>query len=227
MLTFQKCSLLMLWDRVQRYEGASTLYGPHTLQAYINATLSFIPYLQATSTEQPPRGPEPPDNTNRSLSFVPGVVYDEPGFFRSFGDVITDVPETVHRGMKATAVFVGANPRNNLRLEQSYATVEMLAPVEGSVRSDGEAPQDLRPKQRATEQGPRQWRTVRDDGDWHLVFRWRRKSELLATSEVTITWETESWAEPGVYRIRYFGDAKGLRGGVAAFEGYSGEFIVV
>ena len=189
--------------------------------------MSFIPYLKATSTEQPPGGPNPPDNTNRSLSFVPGVVYDEPGLFKSFGDVITDVPGTVHRGMKASAVFVGANPRNNLRLEQSYATVEMLVPTEGPMQSDEEATQQLRTKERGAEQKPRRWRTVRDDSDWHLVFRWRRKSELLATSEVTITWETESWAEPGVYRIRYFGDAKGLRGGVAAFEGYSGEFIVV
>lgn len=212
---------------IQRYEGASTLYGPHTLQAYINATLSFIPYLKATSTEQPPGGPEPPDNTNRSLSFVPGVVYDEPGLFKSFGDVITDVPVTVHRGMKATAVFVGANPRNNLRLEQSYATVEMLVPAERPTQSDDETTQELRPKKQAAEQGPRRWRTVRDDSDWHLVFHWHRKSELLATSEVTITWETESWAEPGVYRIRYFGDAKGLRGGLTAFEGYSGDFIVV
>ncbi len=34
---------------VQRYEGASTLYGPHTLAAYINVTLSFLPYLAASS----------------------------------------------------------------------------------------------------------------------------------------------------------------------------------
>ena len=189
--------------------------------------MSFIPYLKATSTEKPPGGPKPPDNTNRSLSFVPGVVYDEPGLFKSFGDVITDVPVTVHRGMKAAAVFVGANPRNNLRLEQSYATVEMLVPAEGLMSSDGEATHELRPKEWTTERGPRRWRTVRDDSDWHLVFGWRRKSELLATSEVTVTWETESWAEPGVYRIRYFGDAKGLRGGVTSFEGCSGDFILI
>ncbi|KAK8050537.1 hypothetical protein PG994_012267 [Apiospora phragmitis] len=207
---------------IQRYEGASTLYGPHTLHAYINLTLSFVPYLDATSHQNPPLGPEPPNNVNRSLSFVPGVVYDSPGIFKSFGDTITDVPDVVQRGSEATAVFVGANPRNNLRLEQSYATVERLV-VSDSDTSDDDTTTELRTKQREEE---KKWLAVRDDNDWHLVFRWRRTSELLATSEVTITWETETETEPGVYRIRYFGDAKTLGGSITPFEGVSREFTV-
>ncbi|KAK8095890.1 hypothetical protein PG999_013912 [Apiospora kogelbergensis] len=223
---------------IQRYEGASTLYGPHTLQAYINLTLSFMPYLDATTRKSPPVGPEPPNNVNRSLSFVPGVVFDSPGLMKSFGDVITDAPDVVERGSDANVVFVGANPRNNLRLEQSYATVERLVVPSDDTASDGNGDAattvELRPKQRrkgeekeSSRGEEKQWITVRDDNDWHLVFRWRRTSELLATSEVTITWETEAWTEPGVYRIRYFGDSKRLGGNITPFEGISREFTVI
>ncbi|ETS82114.1 hypothetical protein PFICI_07116 [Pestalotiopsis fici W106-1] len=192
---------------IQRYEGASTLYGPHTLAAYINVTLSLVPYISASSTRLPSPGPSPPDNSNRSLNFIPGVVYDRPPLFKKFGDVITDVDDTdIHRGSSVSAVFVGANPRNNLRLERSYAVVEKLIETEGSMKQ--------------------KWQTVRDDSNWHLVFRWRRTSELLATSEVTVTWETEEWAEPGTYRLRYFGDAKSLSGSLTEFEGVSGEFML-
>ncbi|KAF3021459.1 hypothetical protein E8E14_008778 [Neopestalotiopsis sp. 37M] len=190
---------------IQRYEGASTLYGPHTLAAYINVTLSLVPYLSASSNRMPSPGPSPPDNSNRSLNFIPGVVYDRPGLFKKFGDVITDVADTiVHRGSSVSAVFVGANPRNNLRLEKTYAAVEKLVETEGLTKQ--------------------QWEPVRDDSDWHLIFRWHRTSELLATSEVTVTWETEEWAEPGTYRLRYFGDAKSLSGSLTEFEGVSTEF---
>ncbi|KAI1481219.1 Neutral/alkaline nonlysosomal ceramidase [Daldinia eschscholtzii] len=190
---------------IQRYEGASTLYGPHTLAAYINVTLSWVSSLSSTASSRPPRGPEPPNNSNRSLSFIPHVIHDSPPLFRGFGDVKQDVEEKYQKGARVTTKFVGANPRNNLRLERNYAVVEKLVN-----EKDGA------------------WEAVRDDSDWHLVFRWRRTSELLGTSEVEITWETaDPWAEPGRYRIRYFGDAKSLAGQITEFEGVSGEFELV
>ncbi|KAK7941142.1 uncharacterized protein PG986_013529 [Apiospora aurea] len=198
---------------IQRYEGASTLYGPHTLQAYINLTLSFVPYLDATSRKNP-----------RS----------DPSHQTTFGDVINDVPDVVQRGSDATVVFVGANPRNNLRLEQSYATVERLVTSGDDDATSDDNKAELRAKQTKErgggssplEEEEKKWIAVRDDNDWHLVFRWRRTSELLATSEVTITWETETWTEPGVYRIRYYGDSKSLGGNITPFEGVSREFTV-
>lgn len=199
---------MLIHDRIQRYEGASTLYGPHTLAAYINVTLSWIQSLGSSSSKPspyPPRGPEPPDNSNRSLSFIPQVIRDAPPFFKNFGDVLEDVkPSRLYRKGEVVRVkFVGANPRNNLRLGESYAVVEKFEPREG-------------------------WKIVRDDGDWHLVFRWRRVSEVLATSEVTVEWETvDPWVVNGVYRIRYFGDAKSFGGTVTSFEGVSGGFTVV
>jgi len=195
---------------IQRYEGASTLYGPHTLEAYINVTLSFLPYL-GSSTAKPPRhedGLLPPDNSNRSLSFISGVVRDGTPFFRGFGDVLTDVQPFYRRGEHAKATFVGANPRNNLRLEETFAAVEQLDLSAG--KAGGEV-----------------WKRVRDDANWGVVFHWRRTGELMGTSEVDVVWETEDWAEEGVYRLRYYGDAKSLGGAISAFEGVSSSFTLV
>ncbi|KAH8893207.1 Neutral/alkaline nonlysosomal ceramidase [Thozetella sp. PMI_491] len=196
---------------IQRYEGASTLYGPHTLAAYINVTLAHIQYLGIRKSTPPSYepGPFPPDNTNRSLSFITGVVRDAAPFFKEMGQVLTDVDRIYHRGTEVRVVFVGANPRNNLRLEGTFAAVEKLNTDLGGGGVD------------------EMWTKVRDDSDWSLVYHWRRTNELLATSEVTIVWETEDWAEPGVYRIRYYGDQKSLGGNIEAFEGTSASFTLL
>ncbi|KAK4032489.1 Neutral/alkaline nonlysosomal ceramidase [Parachaetomium inaequale] len=201
---------------IQRYEGASTLYGPHTLAAYINVTLSFLPYLSADAPRPPSHDDDddekgglfPPDNSNRSLSFISPVVLDSAPLFKRFGDVVTDVGSIYRRAQSpiVKVVFVGANPRNNLRLEGTFAAVEQLGLVHGN---------------------PSAWTRVRDDGDWGLVFNWRRTNEILGTSEVEIVWEVEEWARPGVYQIRYYGDAKSLGGGIVPFEGVSGLFSLL
>lgn len=139
------------------------------------------------------------------MSFIPGVVYDRTSSSESqFGDVVQDIPKTAFkRGETVTATFIGANPRNNLRLEQTYAAVEIRRPGDEG-----------------------RWTRVRDDSDWALVFRWRRVSGIGGTSEVAVEWEVEEWAEPGEYRLRYFGDAKALWDKPVAFEGTSGVFVV-
>ncbi len=98
--------------------------------------------------------------------------------------------------------FVGANPRNDLRLESTYASVEYLD------RSG-------------------RWERVRDDADWSVIFKWRRTNSVLATSEVDVIWEIEEGVERGNYRLRYFGASKTpVYGDIAQFEGVSGMFDV-
>ncbi|KAL9630810.1 MAG: hypothetical protein Q9164_006227, partial [Protoblastenia rupestris] len=136
---------------VQRYEGASTLYGPHTLNAHISLTTSYLPYLATNCTSSPPAGPFPPNNVNTSLSFITGVAFDRTPLFKSFGQVLSDAAPIYHPGQTVRVTFVGANPRNDLRLEDTYAAVEQQLPS-----SSG------------------QWKRVRDDSDWDLIFRWSR-----------------------------------------------------
>lgn len=189
---------------IQRYEGASTLYGPHTLNAYINLTNGYLPYLSSIAPDLP-QAPEPSPSihTNTSLSFIRGVIYDRAPLFKQFGDVVHDVNHSYQPGQKARVTFIGANPRNDLRLEQTYTLVEM--------RDDYGI-----------------WQPMRDDSDWSLLLEWRRVNSMLGTSEVTITWEIEPDVEAGgVYRIKYFGAAKQpVTGRITSFEGVSGEFRV-
>ncbi|CAK3946291.1 Neutral ceramidase [Lecanosticta acicola] len=215
----------------QRYEGASTLYGPWTLDAYINLTLTYLPRLAASTRNWPhlDHGPKPPIFVNKSLSFISPVVVDRAPFFKHFGDVLTDVDGTYDAGDSIKATFVGANPRNNFRLGGTFAAVEKYNADSGV------------------------WGQVRDDGDWSLVYEWKRTSEALGTSEVTISWQTKwetgSWKDGsgkeedvktphgdllvrdhglrGKYRLRYYGDSKSLGGRISAFEGTSGDFTVL
>ncbi|EMR64506.1 putative neutral ceramidase protein [Eutypa lata UCREL1] len=188
---------------IQRYEGASTLYGQWQLPAYINLTVSNIGYLAPDATDSPPAGPSPPDNRASSLDFITGVVQDNAPLGKSFGDCTAQPAASYARGAVVNATFVGANPRNNLRLEDTFAAVE----------KQGE--------------GADEWTRVRDDTDWFLVYTWTRTSTIAGYSEVTISWETEADAEPGTYRIKYYGDSKALIGGaVTAFEGTSNSFTL-
>lgn len=186
---------------IQRYEGASTLFGQWELPAYINLTVSNIQYLAPDSTSSPDPGPKPPDNRNNSLSFITGVVQDNPPLGKAFGDVVTQPSASYARGAVINATFVGANPRNNLRLEGTFAAIE---------KQDGD-----------------DWTQVRDDADWSLVYTWKRTDTVLGYSEVTISWETEQNAEPGTYRTKYYGDSKALIGGaITAFEGTSNSYTL-
>lgn len=189
---------------IQRYEGASTLYGPHTLNAYINVTSSLLPYLRTSpQSKHPPPGPDPPIHTNISFNFNSKVRFDRTPFFKKFGQVLADVKATYPRGDTVSATFVGANPRNNLRLEGTFAAVEHLS--HGS------------------------WKSVRDDSDWDLIYRWKRTNTILGTSEVELSWEVgeDDGVDGGLYRFRYFGDRKPFGGGeIEAFEGVSGVFRI-
>lgn len=200
---------------VQRYEGASTLYGPNELAAYINLTLTYLPYLGSASaiTKLPdiPTGPSPPLNTNRSLSFITGVVYDEAPIGKSFGDVTSNPDSGPYKpGDTVNTTFVGANPRNNLRQESTFAAVE-----------------------RKNDSG--EWEVVRNDRDWNLVFNWERTNLILGYSEVTIQWQIEDDyygvddphpVQSGTYRMHYYGDSKSALGEVSSFEGIGGSFTV-
>lgn len=192
---------------MQRYEGASTLFGQHELAAYINLTVSNARYLAPDATDSPAPGPQPPDNREASFSFLPGVVQDNPPIGKAFGQC-TEQPKSGKLGSTIRAVFVGANPRNDLRLEGTFAAVEK--------KGDGG-----------------KWEVVRDDGDWFLTFGWERKEFITGTSEVVVEWESgedgegAGVVEAGEYRFRYYGDAKSLVGGeVKAFAGVSDAFTL-
>ncbi|RDA93872.1 hypothetical protein CP533_4538 [Ophiocordyceps camponoti-saundersi (nom. inval.)] len=188
--------------QVQRYEGASTLYGPHQLDAYINLTVSNMMYLRGGSRDSPARGGAPPDNRHKSISLVPPVIFDEPGFGTYFGKTLQEARRVYRPGSTVNVTFQAANPRNNLRLEETHVAVEKWI-------IDSQ-----------------KWVRYRDDSDWFLTFQWRRTNAILGWSEVDVAWDTSGNAETGRYRIRYYGTQKSLISGKKDFEGLSRAFIV-
>lgn len=184
---------------IQRYEGASTLFGRHELDAYINLTVSNMHYLRPDSTDHPEQGPLAPDNRDKMLSFITGVVVDGNPPGKEFGKTLKQPPETNTVGDVVNATFQGANPRNNLRLEGTFVAVEQQG-------SNGE------------------WTRVKADSDWFLVYTWRRTNSVLGYSEVDVSWETYGNAKPGTYRFKYYGDSKSLFGSIKQFEGTSSPF---
>ena len=188
---------------VQRYEGASTLYGPWHSAAFIYLSTSNIGYLKPGSSTPapPPSAVAAPNNVASTFNFITDVVWDQPPVGRNFGQIITAPSTTYKIGATVLATFTGANPRNNYRLEGTFAAVEML-------QTDGT------------------WKQVRSDYDWALVYAWFREDGLWGTSRVEISWETESWAVKGTYRIKYYGDSKALGGKITAFTGTSSVFTL-
>ncbi|EGD97094.1 ceramidase [Trichophyton tonsurans CBS 112818] len=199
---------------IQRYEGGSTLHGPNTLAAHVNLTLTYLPFLSASSNNHPDPGPYPPINSEKSLSFISGVVHDNPPIGKKFGDVLKgpEMGKTFRPGDTVNTTFVGANPRNNFRLEKTYTAVERQVP------------------------NTNRWEVVRDDSDWNLVYRWERKRPIIGTSEVTLEWTIEDdyysldnkkKLESGTYRLHYYGDSKApVTGQITAFEGIGPAFKV-
>ncbi|CAL1361236.1 unnamed protein product [Linum trigynum] len=186
---------------IQRYEGASTLYGPHTLSAYIQEFQKLAGALVRDQTVEP--GPQPPDMLSKQISMLTPVLMDTTPLGTNFGDCSTDVPmnATYKRGSMVSVVFWSACPRNDLMTEGTFALVEIL-------------------------QGTDTWIPAYDDDDFCLRFIWSRPAKLSSRSHATIEWRIPQSATPGVYRIRHFGAAKALLGSVRHFTGSSSAFVV-
>ena len=74
----------------QRYEAASTIYGPYTLMAY-QQQYSFLAKKLVLGEPIEDEGPHPPDYHNIQISWVPNVIMDNPPFGHKFGDCLVQV----------------------------------------------------------------------------------------------------------------------------------------
>ncbi|GLG99300.1 Neutral ceramidase [Gryllus bimaculatus] len=184
--------------QVQRYEGASTIFGPHTLTLYLAQYRRLAEYMARGEHNDP--GPQPPELMNDVLSLQTPVVYDSPKWGHKFGDVLLQPPEVVRAGDLVTATFVAGNPRNDVRHGMTYLTVERLE--------------------------NNRWVIEATDAYWETKFKWERTSTILGTSEATVLWEVGPNTPPGTYRIRHFGNYKYIFGGVFEYIGVTQNFTV-
>jgi len=186
----------------QRYEAASTIYGPHTLTAYLQ---EFTKLAEAIRDDKPvPPGPTPPNLESKQLSFLPPVIADFVPFGKHYGDVVHDVNSSYTTGDTVEVVFYSACPRNNVRTEDTFLTVEKL------------------------NQATNNWDIILNDGDWDTIFDWNRPNLIDPESFATIFWRV-GWtypATPGTYRIRHFGTHRNILGHLKSFSGTSSSFKV-
>lgn len=189
----------------QRYEGASTLYGPHTLQAYINQFRRLAQHLTGSSRDQfSPSLLQPPNLMKSLFSLKAGVFFDStPGESR-FGQTIIDVDSTKPHscGDTVSATFVAGNPRNDLRQEESFLYVDKYM-------------------------GDGSWTPIANDASWDTKFIWERTNTFKGESRATVQWSIPTYCSSGIYRFRHFGSAKGVLQSIQQYSGQSSPFIVV
>jgi len=163
-----------------------------------------VPFLTDDAEGVPPSDAPPAEQISKAISLQTEVMFDAAPLGKTFGQVLQDVSaDALYRaGETVFAVFVGANPRNNLHLEDTFLSVDRFV-------EDGTT-----------------WEAVRSDSHPSTIYSWIRASTVLGTSTVNISWTIESNTPPGMYRIRYFGDAKALGGSISAFVGTSATFIL-
>ncbi|XP_031245949.1 neutral ceramidase isoform X2 [Mastomys coucha] len=192
--------------QAQRYEAASTIYGPHTLSAYIQLFRALAKAIATDTVANMSSGPEPPFFKNLIASLIPNIA-DRAPIGKHFGDVLQPAKPEYRVGEVVEVVFVGANPKNSAenQTHQTFLTVEKY---EDSVAD---------------------WQIMYNDASWETRFYWHKG--ILGLSNATIYWHIPDTAHPGIYRIRYFGHNRKQEllkpTVILAFEGISSPFEVV
>lgn len=188
------------WEEYQkqRYEAASTIYGPHTLLAYIQQFSRLTEAMLAGAAVEP--GTPPPDLSDQEISFVPGVLLDSPKPGTEFGDCLVHPPSLVRPGETVSATFVSGHLRNNLMLEETFLTVERLEGLE--------------------------WEVVARDADWETKLLWTRTNVVTGESTTEAIWDVPEDVVEGTYRLGHRGYHKTILRGVLPYEGVSTTFVV-
>jgi neutral ceramidase len=171
--------------QAQRYEAASTLYGPHTLSAYIQEFRRIATDLMSGASSNTTR--EPKDLSGVQISLIPPLAVDLVGLGKTFGSVAVDSEEQYRVGDTVLVSFRSANPRNNLRLGDTFLTVDSL-----------------------DHKG--QWQTIYVDSDWCTRFHWKGGCEYWGTSFAEISWNIPDDTPQGLYRICHRGTRKTFLG---------------
>ena len=195
--------------QAQRYEAASTIFGPHTLEGYIQEFSRLARDMVAGRPST--TGPSPPDLSDKQLQLINEPKYDRLPEGKNFGDVLVDAKPTYFLGETVAVTFQAANPRNNQRTEDTFLTVEYKTTIAGKTV----------------------YKTVANDGDWSTKFHWIVGSEhpldfgVKRESTAVLSWTVPSDALEGNYRICYHGDHKTVKGGkIVPFSGCSSDFLV-
>jgi len=194
---------------MQYYEGASTHFGPWTLAAYQQTFHQLAVSLQSdkqkilkklTPIPFPEVEPKMRNLEGKTMSFQTGVMFDSAPLFKKIGDIVLKADNNYQKGETVTVKFWSGHPKNNLKIQSTFLTIE---------RKVGD-----------------EWSVVATDNDWETKYEWTRINSFLGTSQVTITWEIPKNQPSGTYRIKHYGDKKVLFKGIYPYTGVSNSFRI-
>ncbi|XP_060883526.1 neutral ceramidase [Labrus mixtus] len=189
--------------QVQRYEGASTIYGPHTLSAYLQQYRGLARAIAQDRVSELPVGPEPPF-FEKLFNLLSAATVDRKPENSSFGDVLQQVYPVYRQGDVVSVTFVAGNPRHSGDIrDKTFVTVELYDNRTSS------------------------WEVIYNDASWETRFQWLKGSNRESNS--TVEWHIPQTAPSGSYRIKHFGhykQMKGLRPVITPYEGTSDVFRV-
>ncbi len=184
----------------QQYEGASTLYGQHTFEAYQQI---FSQVTTSLITETPIINKiTPPDLSQDQFSFQPGVLFDIKKSNEEFGTVLQQPDSIIKIGSRTSASFRSGHPKNDLKTNSTYFTIEHLNP-----------------------QG--EWKVIAWDAMPETQFSWKRDytSDCFGCSKIEVQWQIPLNAQLGAYRIRHSGAWKSFfNGKITPYEGITQTF---
>jgi neutral ceramidase len=200
----------------QQYEGASTIFGRLTFDAYVEAyrDLGIAMAAGKAATTAPPPG----DLSAAQIQWAPEIDVDELPAGESFGQILFQPAATTARGSVVRTIYRSGNPRNDLRRNNTYVRIE----------------RDL---------GGGNWGLVAWDGTPDTRLYWLRSVAPIPTqngpvgtacpspdkcywSTMDVLWFVPSDATPGRYRIRVFGAWKNGAGQLTQYEGTTSVFTI-
>lgn len=187
---------------VQRYEGASTVFGPHTNSAYTQEIDKLV--IAMAKNQQVPKNPNPPDLSIYQISLNPGVVLDTHPPQKPFGSVHAPPKDSYKIGETVVVEFWSGHLDNNFLNVETYLTIDKFV--------DG------------------QWVVIKKDSDLNTRIRWRRqwRNVIFPDSRVIIDWKIDEHVAPGRYRITHYGWAKenAVSGKLTPYQGSTNPFSV-
>jgi neutral ceramidase len=196
---------------LQHYEGASTHFGPYTLNA-LQEQFHRVATAMANG-EVPDPGPSPRKIRDKQILQVPGVLFDDIPPGKDFGDISKDANASYARGDTVEVTFWSGHPKNDYQNQGTFLVVETVK-GEDEPNAEGARAEDV-------EDG---FVEIADDGAPETIYQWKRVG--VAYSKATIKWDTAD-TKPGRYRIRHLGHWKsGWTGEISAYEGTSSVFAL-
>ena len=201
----------------QQYEGASTLYGRLTLDAYKDV-FQELGFAIAGGSEVVSRDAAPDLAGKQVFYWASKIDHDERPANEQFGQVLVPPSSEVVRGNTVHVIFRSAHPNNAPRRNNTYFRIE----------------RDL---------GGGNWGLMAWDGTPDTRMYWALSTQAIQLPDNRVSpacpgdpclWSTTGvlWTVPGdaptgQYRIRFFGSWKhGVTGAITPFEGITGSFTV-